>query len=262
MRLLMCIDDTDNLDSPGTGEILENIGEGIVNNGWGQVSYITRHQFLIHEDIKYTSHNSSMCFQIETTSEDCPDLTHEECREKITAYGMKYLLENGAEGSDPGLCVADLEKISLEEVKKLMEFGARAKKEVLSKEAAYSLAEEIEGVHLSEHGGTGDGVIGAIAGCGLRLSGNDGKIKGKIKVENPGEIITAKELKKRYNAATVRTVPDQIQIEDTCRILIGDEIKTVYCDYQMSMPVCVNEDPKTSAEAKWRTCTKKQLKGF
>jgi hypothetical protein len=262
MKLLMCIDDTDNLDSPGTGEILESIGEGIVNNGWGRVSYITRHQFLIHEDIKYTSHNSSMCFQIETTSENCSGLTQEECREKITAYGMKYLLENGAEGSDPGLCVADLDKISREEAGKLMEFGSRAKKEVLSKEEAYLLAKEIEGVHLSEHGGTGDGVIGAIAGCGLRLTGNDGRIKGKIKAENLGEIITAKELKKRYNAEAVRTVLDQIEIEDACMILIGDELKAVYSNYQMTLPVCVNEDPKTCAEAEWKTCTKKQLKGF
>ena len=192
MRLLMCIDDTDNLDSPGTGEILEQIGQGIVKNGWGRVSYITRHQFLIHEDIKYTSHNSSMCFMIETASPHPSGLTEEECLEKITGYGMSYLLDNGAEGSDPGLCVTNLEVISPEDALKLMEFGSRAKKEVLSKEEAYLLAEKIKGVHLSEHGGTGDGVIGAIAGCGLRLTGNDGKIKGKTKVENPAEIITAK----------------------------------------------------------------------
>jgi hypothetical protein len=262
MKLLMCIDDTDNLDSPGTGEILENIGQGIANNGWGQVSYITRHQFLIHEDINYTSHNSSMCFLIETNFENCSGLTQEECRDKIIAFAMNYLLENGAEGSDPGLCVADLEKISQEEIGKLMEFGSRAKKEVLSKKAAYLVAEEIEGVHLSEHGGTGDGVIGAIAGCGLRLSGNDGRIKGKIKAENPGEIITAKELKKRCNAAAVRTVPDQIELDDACMILIGDEIKAVYSHYQMTLPVCVNEASETSPQAGWRTCTKKQLKGF
>ena len=262
MKLLMCIDDTDNLGSPGTGEILENIGKGIVNNGWGQVSYITRHQFLIHEDIKYTSHNSSMCFLIETDFEDCSGLSHEECRDQITAYGMNYLLENGAEGSDPGLCITDLEKISPEETGKLMAFGSRAKKEVLSKEAAYRLAEEIEGVHLSEHGGTGDGVIGAIAGCGLRLTGNDGKVKGKIKVDDPGKIITAKELKKRYNAEAVRAVPNHIEIEDDCMILIGDEIKAVYSHYQMTLPVCVNEDPETSVQAEWRTCTKKQLKGI
>lgn len=258
----MCIDDTDNLDSPGTGEILENIGEGIVNNGWGQVSYITRHQFLIHEDIKYTSHNSSMCFLIETSPENSPGLTHEECHEKIIAYGKKYLLENGAEGSDPGLCVADLEKISPDEIGKLITFGSRAKREVLSKEEAYRLAEEIEGVHLSEHGGTGDGIIGAIAGCGLRLSGNDGKIKGKIKVADPGEIISAKELKKRYNAEAVRTVPEGIEVEDDEMILIGDELKVVYSHYQLTMPVCVNEDPETSGSVEWKTCSKKQLKGF
>jgi hypothetical protein len=258
----MCIDDTDNLDSPGTGEILEKIGEGIVEGGWGQVSYITRHQFLIHEDINYTSHNSSMCFQIETASHASPGLSQEECRERITAYGMAYLSENKADGSDPGLCVADLDKITPEDAAKLMAFGARAKTEVLSKEAAYLLAQEIAGVHLSEHGGTGDGVIGAIAGCGLRLTGNDGKIKGKTKVENPGEIVTVQDLKTRYRAEAVRTVPGQAELEDACRVLIGDEIKGVYSHHQMAIPVCANEDPETGGEAAWKTCSKKQLKGF
>ena len=45
---------------------------------------------------------------------------------------------------------------------------------------AYLLAEQFPELSLSEHGGTGDGVIGALAGVGLRLSGSDGRIKGKI----------------------------------------------------------------------------------
>lgn len=262
MKLLMCIDDTDNLDSPGTGEILENIGEGIVKNGWGKTSYITRHQLLIHEDIKYTSHNSSMCFLVETLPKEAHGLSEEDCLDKITNYARKYLLNNGAEGSDPGLCIVELEKISTDGIVMLKEFGARAKKEVLSKSAAYVLAERIEGVHLSEHGGSGEGIIGAIAGCGLRLSGNDGKIKGKIKVENPGEIMTAKEIKERYGVEALRTVPERMTVEDHQNILIGEELKAVYIDYQKTMPVCLNDYPDTMTKAKWKTCHKNQLKGF
>lgn len=50
----------------------------------------------------------------------------------------------------------------------LVDFGRRAKNEVLTKDLAYDLAVKL-GVPLSEHGGTGDGVIGAVAGSGLRL---------------------------------------------------------------------------------------------
>lgn len=61
--------------------------------------------------------------------------------------------------------------------KRLIEFGKMAKQAVTNKQAAYDLARET-GIHLSEQGGTGDGVIGAIAGIGLRLSGNDGRYCG------------------------------------------------------------------------------------
>ncbi len=45
------------------------------------------------------------------------------------------------------------------------------------------------GIHLSEHGGTGDGVVGAVAGIGLRLSGNDGRYRGWYHLGQPGSIV-------------------------------------------------------------------------
>ena len=59
MRLLICIDDTDNLDSKGTGAIAEELRDLIAERGWGTCGDITQHQLLLHEDIPYTSHNSS-----------------------------------------------------------------------------------------------------------------------------------------------------------------------------------------------------------
>lgn len=65
------------------------------------------------------------------------------------------------------------------QVEALCAFGRRAQEVVCTKDEAYELARSIPWVHLSEHGGTGQGVIGALAGVGLRLSGDDGRFRGK-----------------------------------------------------------------------------------
>ena len=62
MEILVCIDDTDNIESRGTGELASMLADDLENNGWGLCRPVTRHQMLIHPDIPYTSHNSSMCF--------------------------------------------------------------------------------------------------------------------------------------------------------------------------------------------------------
>lgn len=94
----------------------------------------------------------------------------------------KHIEKHRADGSDPGLCIVNLSDFTHEEL--LIDFGLRAKREVLIKEMAYQFAKEHK-IHLSEHGGTGLGVIGALAGCGLRLTGNDGRFRGKRKLPRP-----------------------------------------------------------------------------
>ena len=168
MNLFICIDDTDNYDSIGTGELLENMmGEAAIR-GLAKSGFTVRYQLYIHDDIPYTSHNSSMCCAAQTD-----DLN------ALTRFCEKYLEENSAEGSDPGLCI--LEDDSSLDYSALIEFGKRAQKEVLAKSDAYEAAESFSGgLHLSEHGGTGIGVIGALAGAALRAGKEEGRIKGKL----------------------------------------------------------------------------------
>ncbi|OEF95906.1 hypothetical protein [Desulfuribacillus alkaliarsenatis] len=168
MEWYVCIDDTDSIDSRGTGELAEIIARFIEEEQWGKVGKVTRHQLLVHKDIPYTSHNSAMCFPIYEVNREAKDL--------IIPFIENFLKNESAPGSDPGLCVAD--KMQLIKEPSLIKFGNKAKIQVLTKEEAYSLA-KLCNVHLSEHGGTGQGIIGAIAGVGLRLSGNDGRFKGK-----------------------------------------------------------------------------------
>ena len=168
-------DDTDNLDSPGTGHILTEFLESLP---W-KSSFISRHQLFVSPNVPYTSHNSSMVSTVEG----------EVSCEELIAKAVAHLEQTLAPGADPGLCVAKADEIRFPE--KLVKWGYRAKKEVLTKAEAYALADEC-GVHLSEHGGTGQGVVGALAAVGLRLAGQDGRIKGKKCVE--GSRMTVREL--------------------------------------------------------------------
>ncbi len=60
MRLFVCIDDTDNYDSIGTGELLENMMGEAAASGLAKRGFIVRYQLFIHDDIPYTSHNLSL----------------------------------------------------------------------------------------------------------------------------------------------------------------------------------------------------------
>lgn len=81
----------------------------------------------------------------------------EEYLEELTDYIENYLKENHA----PGF-LNELKKVD-----SLVAFGQKAKTQVLTKDEAYRFAAE-HFIHLTEHGGTGLGVIGALAGAGLR----------------------------------------------------------------------------------------------
>jgi len=182
MELLLSIDDTDNLESPGTGKLLEAFRAFIEQKGLGKTKRITRHQLFFHPDIPYTSHNSSMCFSMET----------EWSIDEIRVSAAEYLERVAAQGSDPGLAVADPQAIF--EESKLIGFGRAAKRSVLTKRSAYDLATEC-GVSLTEHGGTGDGVIGALAAIGLRLEGSDGRFRGALEGLRPGGTLSVEQLR-------------------------------------------------------------------
>jgi len=167
IKYLLAIDDTDQENWPGTGHLLEKIRKNIENNQWGYTGKITRHQLFVHPSIPYTSHNSVMCF---------PGQTCQEFITEIRKCAIELIKKESAPLSDPGICMVLPEELCFPE--KLIRFGLRAKKEKLSKNEAYALAKNLS-IYLSEHGGTGDGIIGALAGTGLRLSGNDGRFRGR-----------------------------------------------------------------------------------
>jgi hypothetical protein len=247
MRLLVCIDDTDNLDSIGTGKLAYKIIGSIEERGWGRCDAITRHQLYVHPDIPYTSHNSSMCFGVELVESQLAGLIN---------YASDFLIRESAEGSDPGLCVTIPGRLSKPDL--LVEFGRRSKGTVLTKEEAYRLAGQL-GVHLSEHGGTGGGVIGALAGAGLRLSGNDGRFRGRLKIGNINDVVTVRNIKSQTGVHIVKSL-NGYRLEDHDSVRLGEKVKAVLMGGKTVMLVC--PCGSDNGGPRWQTCTKEQLKKF
>ena len=162
MRAYVCFDDTDTLDcGRGTGKLgrwmLERLPDGCT--GWG----VVRQQLLVHPDIPMTSHNSAACAVLDIADAGVVD--------ELVAIAIALIEEQFIEGSDPGLCVAT--EADVDALVRLQAFGQLAAVAVTNKAAARQAA---AGVHLSEHGGTGDGIIGAAAGVGLTAYGWAGRL--------------------------------------------------------------------------------------
>ena len=188
MRAYVCFDDTDTLDcGRGTGKLArwfeDELPEGCTM--WG----VLRQQLLVDPAIPYTSHNSSACAVV--------DIASREIAEKLIARAAAHIERHAVEGSDPGLCVAVDEDGSLAP---LVEFGRLAATSVTTQSAAIEAA---KGVHLSGHGGTNDGIIGAAAGVGLTAAGWSGRFieYGRIR-DYPDQVPIAK-----LQAAGIQILP-------------------------------------------------------
>ena len=246
MRILVSIDDTDDAESKGTGEIAEIIADGLVGEGLASVGRVTRHQLLIHPDIAYTSHNSSMCFEADIAEEDLA---------RVIEYSAARLTAESVAAADPGLAVVVPARLADPEL--LMSFGRRAKEQVIAKDEAYALAEQL-GVHLSEHGGSGIGVIGALAGAGLKMTGNDGRFKGKFQLAADAEGVASVAEIRRQDVDEVRTLDDVILGDDE-RVLVGTECKLILRDGRAVLMVRASDD---GAAAPWTVVDRKALRAF
>jgi tRNA(Ile2) C34 agmatinyltransferase TiaS len=175
------IDDTDTLESRGTGRLARNIAQEIACKF--PVFGVTRHQLFVHPDIPFTSHNSCAVIHVKAPIDD---------RKEIFQLTKKLMLADFVEGSDPGLAAASNREITPATVA----FGLDAKTIIVTKERALKVAES-SGIHVEGLGGTEGGVIGAVAGVALASLQNDGRflLKGKNRelggVRSVSEIICA-----------------------------------------------------------------------
>ena len=249
MNYMVCIDDTDMPGTRGTGWLVEDLCNMLAAKKLAVTTAISRHQLFVHKDIPYTSHNSVMGFEM-TLVQGTID--------GVMALFKKFLETRSEKGSDPGLCVAQLSRPL--DGNRLMAFGKAAKQQVLTKSDAYDLA-AVSGVHLSEHGGTGQGVVGALAGIGLRLSGNDGRYRGWYHLGRPGDIVSVQALCAYPFVDQLVTLAGQVLSPDT-RVMMGSEkTKTVRMDHKQVIVVAPCEADACPGIV-FRTITKKEAKQY
>ena len=157
--ILVGIDDTDIVGSPGTNQLARLILKGIGEKAEDAV--ICRHQLFFDPRVPYTSKNGSASLQLpNATPADIPNLT---------AAVREIMLGWYIEGSDPGLCIAT------GATSDMMAFSLRCKSEVITQDEARAIAARA-GCYLEGLGGTNQGIIGALAAIGLVVGGNDGRI--------------------------------------------------------------------------------------
>jgi hypothetical protein len=192
MRYLIGIDDTDNLESRGTGHRARQMADFLAQQGLIQALGITRHQLLVSPEIPYTSHNSSACLLVQAEPEKENEIWNASC---------EFLLKESASGSDAGLCLAKWEAVSAQ----VRAFGLRAKQVVLTQLEAEQTALDNE-IHLQGLTGTHGGIIGALAGVGLHHAGNDGRFLWLPGLRELNGIQTVSELCKRGHFDEIRTL--------------------------------------------------------
>lgn len=188
MKYIIAIDDTDNLESRGTGFQARQLGLNLEQMGLAHLISVVRHQLFVHENIPYTSHNSSASIAINSNSE----------KSVIIEYCKNFLIENAAVGSDAGLCVAEYNIIDDE----ICEWGTNAKKIILKKEDAHKLAEK-KGIYLEGFTGEKIGVIGSLAAVGLHKNGNDGRILWARNLRETTGVFNVSELEKAISVENV-----------------------------------------------------------
>jgi hypothetical protein len=196
MRVYIGFDDTDHLYADrGTGKVArwfeDQLPEGCYLEG------VLRQQLLIHEKIPYTSHNSSACAVVRIPEVSLVEIL----MDRAIAHLIKYALE----GSDPGMCIAYNGKNDLSG---LIAFGHACTLRIMTQKEAMEAARNF---HLSGHGGTNDGIIGAAAAVGLTASGWSGRF---------------------IEFGRLRNFPKQVQVKE----LEGSNIQVVSIDRDAKVP--------------------------
>jgi hypothetical protein len=197
--ILIGLDDTDNLESRGTGYLARCLAAECECRGFRPLG-VTRHQFLVDPRIPYTSHNSGACVAVEGEG-------------GAAEFAFDFVAARAAAGSDPAVCVAEAGAVSDE----VTAFGCEASRRVIEMAEATDLAARA-GIALRPLGGSGLGVIGALAAVGLRSGGDGGRF-----IDLPG----LRELPDRVTLAAIEALGIRLDCQDAARrAAAGDPCET------------------------------------
>jgi len=240
LRYFIGIDDTDNLESRGTGYRARMLGLAVQDAGLGSLQSVTRHQLLVHPAIRYTSHNSSACLAVHGSG-SISDLED---------FCASFLKRESAEGSDAGLCVLPQERVD----HGVRLFGLRAKQEVVSQADALDCARR-SGARLNGLTGDGGGIIGALAAVGLRSTGHDGRFLWLPGLRELQGTSTAADLWELARIEVVQS-PDGAPLPPEAFVELGDWVRPVL---QAGRSVLFVE-PTEGDTGHWRVAARELIK--
>jgi tRNA(Ile2) C34 agmatinyltransferase TiaS len=155
---LIGLDDTDTLESRGTGHLARRIAAALGDDY--PVLGVTRHQLLVDPRVPCTKNNSCAAIALDVDGDLAPDV--------LLRQVQALMMADHQPGSDPGLCVARAVPAAV------IEFGRLVQRELVTQDQARALAADYA-IHLLGLGGDESGVIGALAAVGLASSGEDGR---------------------------------------------------------------------------------------
>ena len=160
MLIYIGFDDTDVLDADrGTGRLARDFAAALPAGC--QLRGVVRQQLPRLPGIPYTANNRSACVLVEAADPSVGTT--------LAEAGAAHLAAHFIDGSDPGLCVAPEDTAA---APVLVAFARECCHRRVTQQEARAAA---DGVHLSGHGGTRDGIIGAAAAVGLTLDGWSGR---------------------------------------------------------------------------------------
>jgi len=244
IHVLLGIDDTDNLESRGTGFRSRQLAQTIEQHKLGILKGITRHQLFFDRRIPYTSHNSSACLELMTG-----DLAG------LNILAREFLLKESADGSDAGLAISAFDQTDEE----IIRWGIRAKKEILTQTEARDIAKR-KNMVLEGLTGTKDGIIGALAAIGLRKSGNDGRYIG----------VGGREIRELKGIYTTVNLFEEIRIDAVTdlagkmvpagdRIHLGDWMRPVLINHKITI---LADKASNTVNYEWQAASKEYIKGI
>ncbi|NPD86644.1 hypothetical protein HNS38_17890 [Lentimicrobium sp. L6] len=242
IELLIGIDDTDNKNTRGTGFRSRQMADLFSKEGY-EVLEILRHQLFVHDDIPYTSQNSSASIHIIADDID-----------KVINLSRDFLNEIAADGSDVGLCVSTFEKVNQE----IIDWGRNAKKTVLTKKDALALAAKHQ-IHLEGLTGTHDGIIGSLAAIGLRKWGNDGRciwLQGH-EIRDIKGVHQISSLKKMVNIDEVQTTEGMV-IDDEEYLDINEWFRPA----MKNSKIITYVEPTKNTSNEWKVVSKEYIKSI
>lgn len=188
---LIGIDDTDNEESIGTGRLARLLAAHLESQGLLAGTSVTRHQFLVHPDIPYTSHNSSACIAAVAPAD---------AGTALLAGARDFLLENFHAGANPGLWVCPAASVP----DSLFGLAQRAQREVLELDE-FDAATRGMDAGLWWGGETGQGRIGAASGVALRARGEDGRFIGLRGIRDLSGMLPVSDIMARSDVDAVET---------------------------------------------------------